>query len=159
MAIRKMRQGYVGEKKHAACYVTIDGSRYELFFGKDFEGKVNITTKDVPMLGGVMKGHRATAADGKFKLTIYRITDLFNRLILEYLDTGIMPEFEIQVTEEDPATSMGRSTKIYSGCIIDGDVLMSVFDADGDFIEQTIEGYFETVTMPETYTDPAGMAL
>lgn len=157
--IRKMRQGYVGGKNHASCYVTTNGSRYELFFARDFEGKINVTTKEVPMLGGVMKGHRATAADGKFKLTIYRITDLFNRLILDYLDTGIMPEFEIQVTEEDPATKMGRSTKIYGGCIIDGDVLMSVFDDDGDFIEQTIEGYFETVTMPETYTDPTGMAL
>ena len=31
--------------------------------------------------------------------------------------------------------------KNYYECIIDGDVLLSSFDADGDFIEQDIECY------------------
>lgn len=153
----KMRQGYVASQKQATCFGTIDGNRYELFFARNFEGKTNITTKEVPMLGTVMSGRKATGATGKFKLTIYRLTDKFSEMALSYLDTGILPEFELQVTEEDRSTPMGRSTKIYSGCMIDGDVLLSVFNDAGDFIEQTIEGYYAKVKMPEKYKEPAGM--
>ena len=109
------------------------------------------------MLGRIMNGRKATGAEGKFKLVIYRVTDVFNEVLLEYLDTGILPELEIQVTEEDPSSPMGRSTKIYSDCMIDGEVLLSVFDDAGDFVEQTIEGYYFDVKMPEKYTDPEGM--
>lgn len=157
MRNEKMRQEYAAAKKQATCYGTIDGNRYELFFARNFEGKVNVVTKEVPMLGRVMNGRKATGAEGKFKLTIYRITDKFTEMVLEYLDTGILPEFELQVTEDDPSTPMGRSTKIYSDCMIDGEVLISVFDDSGDFIEQTIEGYYFDVKMPEKYTDPDGM--
>ena len=153
----KMRQEYVGAKKQATCFVTLNGNRYEFFFARSFEGKVNVTTKEVPMLGRIMNGRKATGAEGKFKLVIYRVTDVFNEVLLEYLDTGILPELEIQVTEEDPSSPMGRSTKIYSDCMIDGELLLSVFDDAGDFVEQTIEGYYFDVKMPEKYTDPEGM--
>lgn len=153
----KMRQEYVGSQKQATCFGTIDGNRYSLFFARNFEGKANIISKEVPMLGRVMNGRKATGATGKFKLTIYRLTDKFSEMVLSFMETGVLPEFELQVTEEDRSAPSGRSTKIYSGCMIDGDVLLSVFNDAGDFIEQTIEGYYFEVKMPEKYKDPAGM--
>lgn len=154
---KKMQQEYAASQKMATCFANVKDRRYEIFFARNFEGKLNVTTKEVPMLGRIMDGRRATAVKGQFKLTIYRLTDMFSEIVLEYLNTGVLPTFDIQVTEEDPATPMGRSTKIYSGCMIDGDVLLSVFNDTGDFIEQTVEGYFFDVSMPEKYTDPAGM--
>lgn len=56
----KMRQEYVASQKQATCFGTIDGNRYSLFFARNFEGKANITTKEVPMLGRVMNGRKAT---------------------------------------------------------------------------------------------------
>lgn len=157
MINKKMNQRYAASKKQATCFVTLNGNRYEMFFARNFEGKLNIKTKEVPALGMVMNGRKAVGAEGKFKLTIYRVTDIFSKVALDYLDTGILPEFEIQVTEEDPSTPMGRSTKIYSDCMIDGDLILSIADDGEDFIEQTIEGYYGSVKMPETYTDPEGM--
>lgn len=153
----KMQQGYVASKKKATCFATIGGNRYDIFFARNFEGKVNMKTTAVPMLDRPMDGRKVEGAEGKFKLTIYRLTDKFSEMIMEYLKTGILPELELQVTEEDNATPLGRSTKIYRGCVIDGEVLLSVLDDTGGFIEQTIEGYYTDVAMPETYADPAGM--
>ena len=35
----------------------------------------------------------------------------------------------------------GTEHEVYKQCVIEGDVLLSMFDADGEFVEQTIEGY------------------
>lgn len=75
----------------------------------------------------------------------------------EFIKTGVMPTFDIQTSNDDPATSVGRSTKIYTGCTLDGDVLLSMFNAEGDFVEQAIEGYCDGYTRPEKHTNPTYM--
>lgn len=143
--------------KLATAYVTIDGNRYALLMAKNFEGKMNVETKEVPTLGRTVKGVKAVGASIKFSMTVYKVTEIFDELVERYKNTGLLPTFDLQVSNEDPATSIGRSTKIYTDCVIDGDVLLSMFDADGDFVEQTIEGYAQDFSRPEKYTNPSYM--
>lgn len=143
--------------KLATAYVTIDGNRYALLMAKNFEGKMNVETKEVPTLGRTVKGVKAVGASIKFSMTVYKVTEIFDELVERYKNTGLLPTFDIQTTNEDPATSIGRSTKIFTDCVIDGDVLLSMFDADGDFVEQTIEGYAQDFSRPEKYTNPSYM--
>ena len=143
--------------KLATAFVTLENKRFAMLMAKDFEAKMAIETKEVPALGRTVKGVKPVGATIKFKMTIYHCTEIFDEVVEKYKNTGLMPSFDIQVTSEDPATSMGRSTKIYTDCIIDGDVLLSMFDADGEFVEQTIEGYAQDFTRPEKYTNPAYM--
>ena len=143
--------------KLATAYVTIDGNRYACLMAKSFEGKMNVETKEVPALGRTVKGVKAVGASIKFSMVVYKVTEIFDELMERYKNTGLLPTFDIQTTNEDPATSIGRSTKIYTDCVIDGDVLLSMFDADGDFVEQTIEGYAQDFSRPEKYTNPSYM--
>lgn len=143
--------------KLATAYVTIDGNRYALLMAKNFEGKMNVETKEVPTLGRTVKGVKAVGASIKFSMTVYKVTEIFDELVERYKNTGLLPTFDLQVSNEDPATSIGRSSKIYTDCVIDGDVLLSMFDADGDFVEQTIEGYAQDFTRPEKYSNPSYM--
>ena len=143
--------------KLASCFVTIGDRRYSMLMAKDFEAKLNVETKEVPALGRTIKGVKPTGGTIKFKMTVYHCTEIFDEVVETYKNTGMMPTFDIQVTNEDPATSVGRSTKIYTDCILDGDVLLSMFDADGEFVEQSIEGYAQDFTRPEKYTNPSYM--
>lgn len=143
--------------KLATCFVTVGDRRYAMLMAKDFEANANIETKEVPTLGRTFKGVKPVGGTIKFKMTVYHCTEIFDEVVETYKNTGLMPTFDIQTTNEDPATSVGRSTKIYTGCILDGDVLLSMFDADGEFIEQTIEGYAQDFTRPEKYTNPTYM--
>ena len=152
-----MKEQEAPSKNLAECYVTIRGERFKAIFAKNFEAKMNITTKEVPILGKTLRGHKVTGAKLKFSMTIYKVTEMFDDLVEEYKNTGLLPTFDIQVTNNDPATSTGRSTKIYKDCMIDGDILLSCYDAEGDFIEQTIEGYFSDFERPEKYKNIEGM--
>lgn len=146
----------------ATCYVTFknedgDEKRVAAIFAKNFEAKINVSSKEVPVLGKMIKGRKMTGAEMKFSMTIYKVTDIFDVLVEQYKNTGYMPVFDIQVTNEDSISSMGRSTKIYKNCTIDGDVILSSFDVSGDFIEQKIEGYCGDFEMPEKYKDIRGI--
>ena len=143
--------------KLATAYVTVGSNRYAMLMAKDFEASMNVETKEVPTLGRTVKGYKPVGASIKFKMTIYKCLEVFDYIVETYKNTGRMPTFDIQVTNEDPATSMGRSTRIYYDCIIDGDVLLSMFDVDGEFVEQTIEGYAQDFERVEKYKNPKGV--
>ena len=143
--------------KFATFYCTIGDRRYEMLNAKNFEAKANVETADVPRLGSVIKGKKAVGLEVKLSFTVYKVSEMFDELIEQFKNNGYMPEFECQVTNEDPATSIGRSTKTYHNCVIDGEVLLSMFDADGDFIEQDIEAYALDFERPEKYTEPLYM--
>lgn len=143
--------------KLATCFVTIGDRRYAMLMAKNFEAKMSVETKPVPTLGRTINGVKPVGATIKFKMTVHKCTEIFDEVVEAYKNTGLMPTMDIQVTSEDPATSVGRSTKIYNDCILDGDVLLSMFDADGDFVEQEIEGYAQDFTRPEKYANPSYM--
>ena len=104
----------------AECFVTLDGRRYSMMMAKEFEGKASIGSKEVYMLGNPVVGHKAQTVNLKFSMTIYKCTEIFDDVVEEFLRTGVMPTFDIQTTNDDPASSAGRSTRIYTDCVLDG---------------------------------------
>lgn len=141
----------------AECFVTIDGRRYSMLMARNFEGKVKVNTKEVPRLGNIVVGHKADTAVLSFTMTVYKCTEIFDDVIEQFIRTGVMPTFTIQTTNDDQASSVGRSTKIYNDCVLDGEVLLSMFDDEGGFVEQTIEGFCDSFSRPEKYTNPSYM--
>lgn len=142
----------------AEVFFTVNNRRYNMLSCKNFEGTVNIETKEVLRLGTLVKGHKPGLVTISFKMTIYKCTEILDDIIEQYIKTGVMPRFQIQTSNEDPAAaSVGRSTKVYNDCILDGDVLASLANAEGNFIEQEISGYAESYTRPEKFTNPSYM--
>lgn len=142
---------------HAECFVTLNGTRYLMLMAKDFEAKASINTSEVPRLGNVVIGHKAHTVVLSFSMTIYKCTEIFDDILDQFIKTGVMPVFDIQASNDDPATSVGRSSKIFNDCVLDGDVLLSMFNAEGDFVEQTIEGFCDSYSRPEKHTNPSYM--
>jgi len=124
---------------------------------KNFEGKANISTQDVPRMGSIIMGKKPTSVELSFSMTIYKCTEIFDDVLDEFMKTGVMPTLDIQTSNDDPATSMGRSTKVYNNCVLDGDVLLSMAGSEDDFIEQEISGFAGGITRPEKYRNPAYM--
>lgn len=143
--------------KLAEGFITIGNNRYNMFSAKNFEAVDSVTNADVNSIGRLRTGHKAVGLDGSFSMTIYHVTAIFEKIIKEFEETGVMPTFDIQVTSYDPATSIGTDTKIYTGCQIDGDIKLSDFDAEGEFREQDVEGFFNSWKSASEYTNPAGM--
>lgn len=142
----------------ATCFVTIEGKRKAMLNAKNFEAKANIKTKEVAILGKRIRGRKAAGMDLPFKMTIYKCTEVFDEVVEKYKNTGKLPPFEIQVTNNDSSTSIGASSKTFTGCILDGDVLLAMFDAEGDYVTQEISGYASNFARAQQYTEPSYMS-
>lgn len=143
--------------KFAEVFVTLNNRRYAMLMCKEFEGKANISNQDVPRMGSVIMGKKPTTVEISFTMTIYKCTEIFDSVLDEFIKTGVMPTLTIQTSNEDPATSVGRSTKVYNDCVLDGDVLLSLAGSEDDFIEQEISGYAGGYTRPEKFSNPSYM--
>jgi hypothetical protein len=141
----------------AELFCTIGERRYTMLNAKSCEATASVSLADVKRLGTPVTGKKATGLEIKLSMVVYKCSEMFDDLITTFKDTGVLPTFEVQVTSSDASTTMGRSTKTYYDCVIDGDVLLSMVDADGEFIEQTIEAFAMEYSQDEKYTEPSYM--
>lgn len=143
--------------RQAEFFCTIGDRRYSMLNAKNFEATASVSLADVKTLGRLVTQKKPNGLEVKLSFTVYKCSEMFDNLIEEYKNTGVLPRFEAQVTQEDKSSNIGRDTKVYKDCIIDGDILLSMFDADGEFIEQDVEAYAMDFESPEKYTEPSYM--
>jgi len=111
---------------------------------------------EVPILGKTGKGSKATSWKGTGSATFHFNTSIFREMMKQYKDTGEDVYFDIQVTNRDSTSSVGRQTVILKDCNIDGGILTK-FDADAEYLDEDMDFTFEDFEMPETFTMLAGM--
>jgi len=140
----------------AQCYVTIDGRRYNFMQMIDFEANVDKDKVEIPILGQTGKGNKAAGWKGTFKGTAHYNQSIFRDLLLRYKKTGEDIYFDIQVVNEDPTSAAGKQSIILTGCNLDGG-LLAKFDADGEYLDEDIEGTFEDWSMPKKFNVLSGM--
>lgn len=142
--------------KLAECFVTIEGNRYNFMQMINFEASFEKTKTEVPILGKTGIGNKATGWKGTFSATAHYNQSIFRTLLQKYKDTGEDVYFEIQVTNDDPTSAAGRQTIVFMDCNTDGGILAK-FDADGEYLDEDINGTFEDFKMPESFNLLAGM--
>lgn len=140
----------------AECYVTIEGNRYNFMQAINLEATFEKNKTEVPILGKTAKGNKASGWSGTGSATFHYNTSIFRKLLLRYKETGEDIYFDIQVTNEDPTSTIGRQTVILKDCNLDGGTLAK-FDADGEYLDESIDFTFEDFEMPEEFSMLDGM--
>ncbi len=140
----------------AECYVTISGERYNFMQALSIDAKVEKVKKEVPILGQSMKGNKAVGMKGSGSATFHFNTSVFRQVMQHYKDTGEDLYFDMQITNEDPTSAAGRQTVILIDCNIDS-LVLTKFDADGDFLEEDFDFTFDDWSMPEEFNVLNGM--
>lgn len=140
----------------AECYVTIDGQRKHLINIINLEANVEKTKSELPILGRTGKGNKSTGWKGTGSATMYYNTSLFREMLYKYKETGTDVYFDIQCTNEDPTSSVGRQTVILKDCNLDGGILAK-FDADAEYLDEDFDFTFDDFEIPEKFTVISGM--
>ena len=140
----------------AECFVTIGENRYSFMQAINLEAKFEKSKTEVPILGKTGKGNKGTGWKGTGSATFHYNTSIFRELMKRYSLTGEDVYFDIQVTNEDPTSAVGRQTVILKDCNVDGGVLTK-FDADAEYLEEDMDFTFEDFEIPERFAKLAGM--
>ena len=107
-------------------------------------------------LGKTGKGNKSTGWKGSGSATFHYNTSIFRELLERYKRTGEDVYFDIEVTNEDPTSSVGLQTVNLINCNIDGGILAK-FDADGEYLDEDMDFTFEDFEIPNKFNKLAGM--
>ena len=126
----------------AEVYFTIEGQRYNMMHLTALEAKwtPNIATLDI--LGQTSKGHKPIGAEGTFTGTAYYVMSALRIYMLHFKQDGTMSPMEIQITNEDKASSNGKQTVVLKQCYL-SEAVIAKFDASTDSLTEDINGTFD----------------
>lgn len=140
----------------AECFVTINGRRLNFMTLTEFESSWEVIITEVPILGKVGMGHKAAGGKGTWSATAHYNQSYFRELANGYQKTGVMPYFEIQVSNEDPTSAADRQTILLYDCLCDKFTLAK-FQAGEEILDEELSGSFERWDMPEKFSDLSGI--
>ena len=86
---------------------------------------------------------------------IYYGFDLFREMALNYIHTGVMEEFDIQITNNDPTTSLGTQVMAYYGCHLTGEIPLSILNSDETMMNYDFNFAYTDVQMLQGFNEPA----
>ena len=141
---------------------TVNGAEGKVFVtrnGKQIEvaGMMNITTyaeiqgKEMRVVGTRTIQNKANGAKQTGKGNIYYGTSLWTDMVLEYINTGNMPQFDLQVTNDDPSSSVGSQSIAYYGCELTGSIPLSILDSEEAMLNYEFNFTYTRVAVSYTH--------
>lgn len=138
------------------AFVTIEGNRFLFANLINLEARFDKTKTKVPIMGRVSKGNKSTGGEGTGSATFHYNTSIFRKILKHYKDTGEDIYFDIQTTNEDGSSTVGRQTTVLIDCNLDGGII-ALLDADAEYLEDSFDFTFEDWDMPEEFSILADM--
>ena len=135
--------------------ITVDGKNHEVACMKNIKTAATIQSQDMRVIGT----RKIQAKPNGAKLTgsgnIYYGSNLFTDMVLAYIQTGRMEEFDIQITNADPTTSIGAQAMAYYGCTLTGEIPLSILDGQEAMLNYDFNFTYTDVARLQAFNDPA----
>ena len=93
------------------------------------------------------------------KGNIYYGTNIFTDMVLDYINTGVMPQFDIQITNLDPTTTVGSQVMAYYGCTLKGTIPLSILNDEEAMLNYDFEFAYTDVRRLQSFNDPATVGV
>ena len=132
------------------CYARIDGERHELMQVKNVTATVKKTRTEIPILGLTGKQHKSGGWEGSGKMTIYYVSSLFRKVMLEYMKNGVDTYFELLITNEDPTSATGKQTVLLKGVNINS-MAITKLDIEKDALDETMTFTFNDADLLDVF--------
>lgn len=140
----------------AECFITIGDKRYNFMQAINLEARMEKTKVEVNVLGSLGVKNKSVGWKGTGSATFHYNTSIFREAMKAYKDSGEDFYFEIQITNEDPTSSVGKQVIVLNDCNLDA-TLLTAFDAGGEILEDDFDFTFEDWQMPESFKLLQGM--
>ena len=109
-------------------FVSVDGRNIEVACMRNITTNVEMQGNDMRVIGTRKVQNKPNGAKLTGTGNIYYGSNLFTDMVLQYINTGVMPEFSLQITNHDPTTSIGSQVMAYYGCTLTGTIPLSILN-------------------------------
>lgn len=151
-----MESGGFVSGSQGECYITIDGRRYNFMSLKSFSAKAEKQKEKFAVLGKTGKINKTTGWEGTGNIGYYLNSSIFAVMMQKLKDTGKDVYFEIQVTNEDAGSDVGKQTIIFKNCNADA-VDLAKLEPDTSALEGETSFTFDDFLIVDQFTELVGM--
>ena len=138
--------------KSGSAFMTINGQNIEMFNLKKFQSDAEFQESDFKVVGTTLVQKKTTGVTLTGSMTIYYGSPHFLRLLQEYLKTGKLPYFTIQLTNDDPSTSVGSQTVVLYNVKLQK-LPVAMLDANADWLEEEVSFSFTNIEVLNWFKD------
>ena len=139
--------------KSGSAVMTIDGENHELFQMKKFSSNAEFQESDFKVVGTTLVQKKTTGVTLTGTMTIYYGSPYFIKLLQDYLKTGKLPYFTLQITNDDPGTTVGKQIVALYNCKL-SKVPVAMLDADTDWLEEEVSFSYTGLEVLNYFKDP-----
>lgn len=135
-------------------FVTIGGKNIEVACMNNITTNAEIQGSDMRVIGTRKIQNKPNGAKLTGTGNIYYGNNLFLDMVLQYINTGVMPQFDIQITNNDKAPSIGTQTIAYYGCQLTGTIPLSILNDEESMLKYDFNFTWTNVARLEKFKDP-----
>lgn len=135
-------------------FITVDGKNIEVACMKNITTNAEIQGNDMRVIGTRTIQNKSNGAKLTGSGNIYYGTNLFTDMVLQYINTGVMPEFDIQITNNDPTTTIGTQAMAYYGCTLTGTIPLSILNDEEAMLAYDFSFAYTRVSRLQAFNEP-----
>lgn len=140
-----------------SAFITVDGQNRYFFEMSKIDASIEFTVIAKRLLGHRMKQHKVVGAEGKGSMTLYNVSPAALAVYQQYIKNGDTPQISIQVTNEDPASTIGKRTVVMRNIILAKVPVVYLEDGSEDLNTTDTDFTFDDLDDLESYTIPENM--
>ncbi|MBE9390010.1 phage tail tube protein [Vagococcus salmoninarum] len=148
-----LKSGDVISGREGTAFMTIDGRNVPMFWLKNIEATVELVKTEVPVLGKRMNQQKVTGANGTGSMTIHKVTSEFAAIGIEYLKKGTIPAITIKITNDDPASTIGRQSTLIKDVIFDS-IVIAKLDIESETLDEDVDFTFADADLLAQFKEP-----
>lgn len=140
--------------------ITRNGRILEVCGMRNIKALAGIQTADMRTIGTRKIQAKANGVKQTGSGNVYfgsNSSNLFTDMVLNYINNGIQDEFDITITNEDPTSSVGAQVMGYYGCVLTGDIPLSILDDEEAMLNYDFNFSYTSVNRLERFSDPANL--
>ena len=134
--------------------VTRNGRNYVIAGMRNIRPVGNIQSRKMSVVGTRNIQDKPNGVELTGTGNIYYGFDLFREIVLQYINTGSMEEFDIQITNNDPTTSLGSDVTAYYGCHLTGEIPLSILDSETSMLNYDFNFAYTRVQKLQSFSAP-----
>lgn len=141
--------------KLGECYATINGSMEDMLYVTKIEAKMEKQKKEINVLGYPGSKNKSAGWKGSGTCTLYYITSLFRKLMLEYMNTGKDFYFDMYILNDDPSSGAGRQKIWLKNVNFDG-ITLAMLDVENTELSEEVSFTFDGAELIEEFDTVTG---
>ena len=136
-------------------FITSGGKNIEVAGMRNIRTNAELQSTDMRVIGTRKVQEKPNGVKQTGTGNIYYGTNLFTDMVLQYINTGVMPEFDIQVINSDEAAGVGSQSMAYYGCHLTGTIPLSILDSEEAMLNYDFTFSWTRVAALESFSAPA----